>query len=226
MCNLYSLTAPADALRRLFAVAPEDDRLGNLAPLPAIFPRHDAPVLRLDAGGRRSLVPMHWGLLMPQVSKKTGRPILPRAVNNARDDRLTDSPFWRESFAARRCLIPATAFCEAQGRAPATYWWFALEGEAPRPPFAFAGIWRRFRGRYREEAPVEIDTFSMITTRPNPLVAEVHPDRMPAILPLEAWEPWLHTDPAEALRLIAPFPAGRMRVVRRGREEKADPAPA
>ncbi len=223
MCTLFSNTLPVEAMRRLFAVDPAQDALGNLAPLPAIFPRQNAPVLRLAEDGRRALGLMHWGFLMPQVSRATGAPILPKAVVNARDDRLRASPFWRESFERRRCLIPATAFCEASGAKPAAYHWFAVTGEEPRPPFAFAGLWRRFKGRYRDAEPVTLDTVTMITTTPNAVVRPIHPDRMPAILPPEAWEVWLTGAPDAAHRLIAPWPAERMRVAASGVGLKADP---
>jgi putative SOS response-associated peptidase YedK len=166
---------------------------------------------------------MHWGFLMPQVSKKTGKPILPKAVNNTRDDKVRTSPFWRSSFEARRCLVLATSFCEAKGKAPATYYWFGLAGDEDRPPFAFAGIWRRFKGWYRD-ALVEIDTHSILTTRPNELVRPIHPDRMPVILSPEAHDTWLAGTPDEAFDLIVPFPAERMRIVRVGEGETADEA--
>lgn len=224
MCNLYSNTTNPEAMRRLFAVAPEEDRLGNLAPAPAIHPRATGAVLRLTREGGRRLETMHWGFVLPQVSKRTGKPILPKAVNNARDDRLRASPFWKASFERRRCLVPATSFCETKGRAPATFVWFAMAGEAARPVFAFAGLWTRYRGRYKEEE-VELDCYTVVTTRPNPLVAEVHPDRMPAILPPKDWQTWLEGPPDEAAALIRPFPAEAMRVVREGVGETADPAP-
>jgi len=130
---------------------------------------------------------MHWGFLMPQVSKKTGQPILPKAVNNARDDKVRNSPFWRDSYEHRRCLVPATSFCEPKGRAPATYYWFGLEGPERRPPFAFAGMWRSFRGQYRDDL-VEIDTFTILTTTPSKLVRPIHPQRMPVILDEDDYE--------------------------------------
>ena len=222
MCNLFSNTLPAEAMRRVFGVTPEGDRLGNQPPLPAIFPRHETPVVRREPDGRRSLVPMHWGFLMPQTSKKTGKPILPKAVNNARDDKLRTSRFWRQSFEERRCLIPGTSFCEAKGRQPATYYWFALTGDMPRPPMAFAAIWRRFRGRYRDEEPVEIDTVSMLTTIPNDLVRAIHPDRMPVILPPADWATWLEGTPDAAFGVIRPYPADGMRIVLSGQDAKAD----
>lgn len=105
VCNLFSNTLPPDAMRQLFGV--KRDQTGNQPPLPGVFPRHTAPVVRLADDGKRELTPMHWGFLMPQVSKRTGKPILPKAVNNARDDKVRSSPFWRSSFEERRCLIRA-----------------------------------------------------------------------------------------------------------------------
>ncbi|WP_397544366.1 SOS response-associated peptidase family protein [Roseovarius salis] len=225
MCNLHSNTTTQEAMRQLFDVAPARDRLGNFAPLPAIYPRYSAPVVRLDGDGTRELVAMHWGFLLPQVSKKTGKPILPKAVNNARDDKVRHSRFWADSFDARRCLVPATSFAEAKGRNPATFYWFGLAGDDgdARPLFAFAGMWRRFRGQYRGEQ-VEIDTHTIITTGPNELVRPVHPDRMPVIIAPADHETWLRGDPDEAAQLMRPFPAGRMRIVRKGEGVTADPS--
>ena len=218
---IYSCRTPQAELRDLFEVPPERDRLGNLGPQPAIFPRADAPVVRRGEDGARELVPMHWGFPMPQRSKRTGQPILPRAVNSARDDKLASSPFWRESFERRRCLVPATAFSEAQGRRPAVHHWFGPateETEADpeaRAPFAMAGLWRRWRGLYRDEER-DLLAFTVVTTTPNALVAPVHPERMVAILPREHWAAWLDGPPEQALRLIRPFTAEAMRVVARG----------
>lgn len=222
MCNLFANTMPVESMRRLFDVAPENDALGNAAPQPAIFPRDGAAIVRAGPEGR-TLTRAHWGFLMPQRSKRTGEPILPKAVNNARDDRLRGSPFWRESFEARRCLLPATAFCEATGRRPATHVWFGMAADDPaeRPPFAFAGLWRRWRGRYRNDA-VDIETCTMVTTTPNALTRDAHPDRMPAILPPDAYAAWLEGDPDAAFALLRSFPAETMRIVRAGIGAKSD----
>jgi putative SOS response-associated peptidase YedK len=221
MCTLYSNTTNVEAMRRLFEVDARLDRLGNQPALPDIFPRHDAPVVRRAGDGQRELVRIHWGFLMPQLSTRTGKPIQPRAISNARDDKLLHSPFWRGSFEERRCLVPATSFCEPKGRAPATYYWFALKGDEPRPPFAFAGLWRTFRGRYRDEL-AEIDTYAIVTTAPNDLVRPIHPERMPVILDPADYERWLHGTPQEAREVLRPFPADAMRIIRSGEKEKSD----
>src|SRR5437762_2590385 len=103
MCNLYSVTAARQAMLRLFKVG--DNRSVAFEPLTAIFPGHAAPVVRLAPDGERELVTMSWGFVRLQPGKA------PRRVTNTRDDNL-DSRFWRPSFHARRCLLPATSFCE------------------------------------------------------------------------------------------------------------------
>jgi putative SOS response-associated peptidase YedK len=56
MCNLYSLTTAKEAMRGLFDVDRHRDWLGNTEPLPAIWPKHMAPVVRLDGEGERELL--------------------------------------------------------------------------------------------------------------------------------------------------------------------------
>jgi Uncharacterized conserved protein len=221
MCNLYSNTTAQEAMRSLFDVSLELDRLGNAQPLPAIWPKYEAPVVRLDTEGRREMVMMHWGFLTPKTSAKTGKPLAPDAWNNARDDKR-GSGLWRASFQSRRCLIPGSSFREAKGRAPATDFWFALAGEEERPPFAFAGLWRQGQPSVDGEAGQWV-THTMMTTEANDLVRPVHPTRMPVILAPEDYETWLTGTAEEAAALLRPYPAERMRIVREGIGMTSDP---
>lgn len=222
MCNLYANTMPVDAMRQLFAVAAAQDKTGNAEPLPAIFPKGMAPIIGVDADGTRWLQNAHWGFVMPQVSKKTGKPIQPKAVNNARDDKLRVSQFWAKSFEDRRCLIPATSFCEAKGRNPATYVWFGVVGDGPRPPFALAGLWRPYKGNYGGGEERELLTSSMVTTTPNELTRQTHPDRTPFIVDPDDYDTWLTGTADEAYALIKPFPAERMVIHQSGEGLKSD----
>ena len=75
--------------------------------------------------------------------------------------------------------------------------------------FAFAGLWERRRDPSGEVA----ETCSILTTKPNPLVADVH-DRMPAILEPEDYELWLDpgvTRPALVADTLKPFDARLMK---------------
>jgi putative SOS response-associated peptidase YedK len=218
VCNLYSLTTSKDAIARLFRVS--HNRAAAFEPLPAVFPGHPAPVVRAAADGARELVVMSWGFVLPQPGKA------PRRVTNTRDDKVLGSPFWRDSFEARRCLVPASSFCEPHdGRKPATWHWFALQGEAPRPTFAFAGLWRRWVGPVKKDGPtLELDVFSFMTTAPNALTAGINHERSPVLLTSEAqWSAWMDGRREAALALIKPIEAERLRIVREG-FDKSDPA--
>ena len=191
MCNLYSMTRAREAVLRLFRVS--DNRAAAFAPVNAIFPGHAAPVVRSMPDNERELLTMSWGFVLPQAGKA------PRRVTNVRDDTARKSSFWRESFETRRCLVPATSFAEPREVTPATWHWFALKGDEPRPLFAFAGIWRRWNGPIKKDGPpVEIDVFSFMTTTPNALVATINHERMPVLLTGdEAFETWLTGTPDE-----------------------------
>lgn len=215
MCNLYAMLANQDRTRRHFAVDPARDYLGNAEPLPAIWPKYEAPIVRLCEDGARELVSAHWGFLTPKVSARTGRPLKPDAWNNARDDKLTKSGLWKDSFLHRRCLIPATSFREAKGRNPATDVWFALKGEDLRPLFAFAGLWRDGQPGIDDEEGRWL-THTMVTTTANELVKPIHPTRMPVILDPTDYETWLTGTPEEATSLLRPYAVAKMRIATSG----------
>ncbi len=210
MCNLYSMTRNVEAIRDLFRVS--HNRAGSVPSLSAIFPGHSAPVIRQADDGERELSMLSWGFVLPQQGKA------PRRVTNVRDDKARTSTFWRESFETRRCLVPASSFAEPREATPATWHWFALKADEPRPLFAFAGIWRRWAGPIRKGGdPVELDVFAFFTTTPNALVATINHERMPVVLTDEAdFATWLTGSRDEAFSLIREYPPAKMRVVQEG----------
>jgi putative SOS response-associated peptidase YedK len=62
MCNLYSMTKGPQAIRD-FARAMRSD-VGNLLPLPGVFPDYSAPIVRNGSEGRE-LVLARWGMPSP-----------------------------------------------------------------------------------------------------------------------------------------------------------------
>src|SRR4051794_16062332 len=59
MCNLYSITTNQAAIAALFRVV--NRYVGNLAPMPGVFPDYPAPVIRnTDTGTEMTL--MRWGM--------------------------------------------------------------------------------------------------------------------------------------------------------------------
>jgi putative SOS response-associated peptidase YedK len=70
MCNLYSITTNQAAIIALFRVI--NRYVGNLAPMPGVFPDYPAPVIR-DTEGGREMVMMRWG--MPPPPRTGGPPV-------------------------------------------------------------------------------------------------------------------------------------------------------
>lgn len=119
---------------------------------------------------------------------------------NARAETVATMPAFRDAFKDRRCIIPASGFYEWKkvGAAKQPYA-IVPEGE---PLFAFAGLWENWRDRAAGDGAEWVRTCSIITGEPNELVAPIH-DRMPVILPQEAWSAWLGEEPARAADLKA-----------------------
>ena len=185
MCNLYRMTKTVDEVARLFgAIADPPGNAGD-----TVYPGYPGYVV---AGGR--VRQMTWGFPLT-LKGKNGQMLKPKPVNNARTDKL-DSFMWRYSFRDRRCLIPMTGFCEAEGEKGAkTRTWFSLPDQ---DLFAVAGIWRDTL----EWGPA----YSMVMTEACAHIQGVH-DRMPAIIPARDWQDWLNGPPDAAGLLCRPFEA-------------------
>ena len=71
MCNLYSITTNQAAIIALFRVV--NRYVGNLAPMPGVFPDYPAPVVR-NTDTRSELSVMRWGMLPPPRSASRRSP--------------------------------------------------------------------------------------------------------------------------------------------------------
>lgn len=180
MCNLYRMNRTTAEVASWFRVAA--DTGANFAA--EVYPGY--PGLVVEGQGVRA---MSWGFPLVLKSKKTGAPLKPKPVNNTREDRL-GTGFWRDSFMKRRCLIPVTAWAEAEGaKGSMTRTWYSLPDQEI---FAVAGVWRP-TAEWGE-------AYSMVMVDGCQLMAEVH-DRMPTILAREDWARWTEGTPEEAFAL-------------------------
>ncbi len=187
MCNLYRLTNSADEVAKFFVAAARDVRVipGNSAS--EVYPGYLGLVLAEGA-----LRPMAWGFPLVLTGAK-GQKLKPRPVNNARSDKLATA-FWSASFRARRCLIPVSAYAEAQGpKGAMTRTWFSLPDA---PLMAVAGLWR--------DTDEWGAAYAMVMTSANTQTSAVH-QRMPVILDPTGWEGWLSDDPQAAHDLCRPY---------------------
>src|ERR1700730_15918396 len=85
--------------------------VGIIAPNYNVAPGDPQPVIRRSRDtGERELVMMRWGIV-PWFAKSELE-FKKLSTINAKSDRLTDSKMWREPFAKRRCLVPASGLYE------------------------------------------------------------------------------------------------------------------
>src|SRR5258705_5938059 len=190
MCGRYLIITTPEAIR-LFFQYPEQP---NFPARYNVAPTQPIPIVRL-AEGRRQFALLRWGLIPAWVKD-------PRAFSlliNARGESVNDKPAFRNAMKRRRCLIPADGFYE----------WKA-EGSRRRPyvvrpkdggPIAFAGLWESWMGPNGEE----METAAIVTTAASRSIAHIH-DRMPVIVPPEAFDFWLdpNVDGEMAASVIAP----------------------
>lgn len=139
----------------------------------------------------RRIKMLKWGMIPFWVrDQKTAEDIRLKTFN-ARSETMFDKPSFRTSIKSKRCLVIVDGFFEWRlvNNRNYPYYISSVEGEA----FALAGIWDFWKSRESDEG---WQTFSIITTKANPLLEKIHnkKKRMPAILRKENEEKWLECD--------------------------------
>jgi putative SOS response-associated peptidase YedK len=192
MCGRYASTLPPEAMRALFRYLEQP----NFPARYNIAPTQPIAIVRM-AEGKRQFALVRWGLIPAWVKD-------PRAFSlliNARGESVNEKPAFRNAMKYRRCLVPADGFYE-----------WKREGEKKRPyfvrrrdgaPIAFAGLWENWMGPNGEE----VETAAIVTTTASRSIAHIH-DRMPVIVPPEAFDFWLDpkVDAQTAAAVLTPAP--------------------
>ena len=183
MCNLYRMTKNTDEVAKGFDMVAS---LGGANFGEEVYPGYPG-LVAVDGAIKQ----MTWGF--PLVMKgKSGQPLKPKPVNNARTDKL-DSFFWRYSYEERSCLIQVRAWAEAQGPkgAKTRTWMSRPDAEL----FAVAGVWR--------ESDEFGPCYSMVMTDSAGSAAQDVHSRMPVVLAPEDYGLWLSAPAQEAKALCS-----------------------
>ena len=199
MCGRFTLTVDPgdlqDAFPGLTIQVPTKPRY-NIAPT--------QPVAAITHLPGFSLTYLHWGLI-PSWAKD---PEIGSRLINARSETLAEKPSFRSAFRRRRCMILADGFFE---------WKLSPEHKSKIPmyiklksglPFAFAGLWEI----WSSPDGSQIQSCTIITTQPNSFMENIH-NRMPVILPKDAYNDWLdptERSPKSLTHWLKPFPSDEM----------------
>ena len=206
MCGRYTGTIDPAELAVIIAL---DACTFDFYPRYNIAPTQAAPVIAQN-GDRTVLQTMCWGLIPSWAeNEKIGQSLI-----NARIETASEKPAFREAWKHRPCLVPADGFFE----------WESKNGSKrplhfhlkDRSQFCFAGVWETWvkppdkQGDLFEATATEetmLETFTILTTRPNDLLAKIH-DRMPVMLRPENADRWLHGN--KESDWVEPFPDADM----------------
>ncbi len=178
MCGRYALALTGADL----VVEVNDLRIPprlDIVPRYNVAPGQDVPVVGWSQGAP-VLRRLRWGWVARGARPKAPRPV------NARSETAATHPMFRDAFARRRCLVPATGFYEwrREGRARTPF----LVAPASERLWMFAALWSR-----AGEGETELRSVVVLTEAANETVRALH-DRMPVIVPREDWDAWLRPD--------------------------------
>lgn len=193
MCGRFTQQRPASELAEIFGAEPLVDDPGghfNVAPT-------DEALVVVQREELRAITAYRWGLIPHWATEaKIGSRMF-----NARAETLTSSPAFSRAFERRRCLVPVDSFYEwkREGTIRQPYRVTRSDGR----PLVLAGLWA---GWHDPATDAVRRTFSIVTCLPNRALSELH-DRMPVILPDDAWGCWIDPEPSncgELLGLLEP----------------------
>jgi len=199
MCGRYSFAPDLKIVNEHYDITIND---GQVAPNYNCAPSQLLPVITNENPDSISF--FKWGLI-PFWAKT---PAIGYKLINARGETITEKSSFKNAFARRRCLVPADAFYEwkklPDGKTKIPYRIFLPESQV----FSMAGIWETWKSPNGDL----IQSFTIITTSPNQLMAGIH-DRMPVILQKEDATAWLRDSNQKVwLDLIKPYDSQKMAV--------------
>jgi putative SOS response-associated peptidase YedK len=162
------------------------------------------PVLKKDG-----LEMMRWGLIPSWVkSEDDARDISVRTLN-ARSESVFEKASFKKSMDTQRAILPVYGFFEWKDFNKQKYPYFIYHPE--NKGFAIGALYDRW---VNPQSGEQVNTFSIVTTEANDLMAEIHntKKRMPLILPPDEMDSWLRSDfdTRKISALMKPFPSDQM----------------
>ena len=200
MCYFNSLVAPAGAdisIKGITKKLPPTNK-----PLQSGFSYGNWPIIKGNALDF-TIEQGHWELIAPWVKTVKEAEVGREKFNtlNATSERLLESKLFKPAALHYRCLVPSSGFFEWRHFKPlgakkeiAYPYYISL---TTQPLFFMAGIYQPWTDKETGET---MDTFSIVTTKANGLMEQIHnkKKRMPTILNEVQASEWLSPNLSES----------------------------
>jgi putative SOS response-associated peptidase YedK len=193
MCYFNSLVAPKGATINLSGTTKQLDPINR--PLQSGFSYHNWPIVK-GSTENFTIENAHWELIAPWVKNTQEAQAGREKFNtlNATAERLLESKLFKPAALNHRCLVLSSGFYEWRHYKPAgakkeiAYPYFITLTN--QPLFYMAGIFQPWTDKETGET---MDTFSIVTTKANAFMEQIHnkKKRMPTILTEAQAVDWL-----------------------------------
>lgn len=153
---------------------------------------------------------MQWGLI-PSWTPDTASAMKIRTQTlNARGETVFEKAAFRKSIASKRCILPVTGFFEWRECNKLKYPYYVIPSD--ENGFSIGSIYDNW---VDQETGEIFETFSIVTTEANDLMAKIHntKKRMPLLLSQENANRWLNSSQTnqDIRKVIQPYPDTKMK---------------
>lgn len=207
MCYNVSVKSAKEILEKRFEA--EFETTESIQPLYLVsgFSHSKLPVICSE--NKKKIKLLTWGLIPSWVKDEKQAGELMNMTLNAKAETVFTLPSFKSSIKQKRCLALVDGFYEWRTINKNKYPYFIYLKN--KEPFAFGGIYSDWVNKATGEI---INTFSIITTKANPLMEKIHNTkmRMPLILSRETEKEWLNNDLSETqiTEIMQPFDEEQM----------------
>jgi putative SOS response-associated peptidase YedK len=206
MCYTIKIDLTREQLEKRFGAKMDQPDVYKPGERISAFSLPRLPVICSEDPDKISL--FFWGLIPFWVKDDKQAGDIRMKTFNAKSETLAEKPSFRNSLNRKRCLVLVNGFYEWHSEEKTKIPYYI--GLRDQKAIALAGLYDQWTNR---ESGESVNTFTIITTRANPMMEEIHnlKKRMPVILDPDAEQLWLDlkTEP-HITGLFEPFPEGRM----------------
>ncbi len=207
MCYTIKINLTREQIEKHFHAVLQQPELFSTGDRVNAFSLPRVPVICND--NTKEIRLFFWGLIPFWVKDYTSANEIRRKTFNAKAETLNEKPSFRHALHSKRCLVAVSGFYE----------WQTVENRKipylmslkDREIFALAGLFDTWKNPENNEI---LKTFTIITTRANPKMEEIHniKKRMPVILSAEDEKKWLSPEITvnEMTRIFEPYPEEQM----------------